>query len=402
MQRVCALALLHDGHTVIHHPGDSDDDLAALSIILSLGAKLKFESVEKLEVWSDGQLHPTKSLHCSESGLSLRLFAFICTISNETITLTGEGSLLNRSMQPMIDVFSALKIEHASNDGYLPITIKGCIQPQQLHVDAGNSSQYLTGLLFAFAKLATQPIQVHVQNLVSKPYIDLSIQTLTDFGYHVSHHQYQVFTILPAKPIHQTIEITIEGDWSSASFFLVAAALNGKIKIKGLQQDSVQADKKMLEVLSLANVTIHMQSSDLVIEKATTIHSFDFDATDCPDLFPPLVLLALHGNGVSNIKGVHRLKNKESNRANAIMEEFKKLGGKVEVIDDYMIVEGNCRLTGAVVSAHHDHRMAMALSIAGLVAKGETTIEDAEAVDKSYPKFYEHLKSLNASVTLLK
>jgi len=402
MQRACALALLHHGETIIVNPGVCDDDKTAISIIQNLGAKVDTISSNQIHIISDGQLHPPKMLHCGESGLSLRMFAFICAISGEAITLTGEGSLLKRSMIPMLSIFDKLNISYTSNAGFLPITIMGKLQPQNIHIDAGNSSQYLTGLLFAFAKLASQPIQIQVQGLVSKPYIDLSIQALKHFGYDVTHHHYQTFNILPTKPNNQNVEIAIEGDWSSASFFLVAAALKGNLKIKGLQLDSVQADKKIMDVLSLANVVVLAQSSELVVEKSLQIKSFEFDATECPDLFPSIVLLAMHGNGSSKIKGVHRLQNKESNRAATIMEAFNKLGGKVAIVEDLMIVEGNCELIGCVVSAHHDHRIAMALSIAGLLAKGETTIEQADSVNKSYPQFFEHLKSLNASVTLLK
>jgi 3-phosphoshikimate 1-carboxyvinyltransferase len=224
------------------------------------------------------------------------------------------------------------------------------------------------------------------------------------FGWNVEHHNYEEFffepKVLKASPVGGGLEgaYTVEGDWSGAAFLLVAGAITGEITVEGLDINSAQADKEILSALNLAGAKISV-NDDKIIIAPTALTSFNFDATDCPDLFPPLVSLAANCNGTTSIKGVTRLKHKESNRAKSLQEEFKKMGVEIEISGDDMLIMGNENLNGAIVQSHHDHRIAMACAVAALKAKGETTIENAEAINKSYPDFYDHLQKLNAKVS---
>jgi 3-phosphoshikimate 1-carboxyvinyltransferase len=194
-------------------------------------------------------------------------------------------------------------------------------------------------------------------------------------------------------------DYTIEGDWSGGAFLLVAGAIAGPITVRGLDLTSTQADKAIVDALTKANAGIAIEAKGIKIHPAE-MNAFDFDATDCPDLFPPLVALAAYCKGETTIKGVSRLIHKESNRAVTLQEEFGKMSVKIDLEDDVMIIHGGKGLKGAKVHSHHDHRIAMACAVAALKAQGETIIEEAGAVKKSYPDFYNDLKLIGASVSL--
>ena len=401
MQRVCALGLLNFGTTTIFNPGYSNDDLAALSIIESLGATLQKKN-DSIVIISNGKVNPKPDIFCGESGLSFRLFSIVAAIGSNEFTITGTGSLLSRGMDTLIEVLNSLEVKVSSNDGRLPFKINGPIVPKNISIDGSKSSQYLTGLLIALGSSAKETVTIDVEKLVSKPYIDLTLDMMRFFGYEITHESYQHFHIKPNQKVEKNIEISIEGDWSSASFFIVAGAIHGNINVVGLNMNSTQADRMIVDVLNKAGVNYCTFNQQIQFSTTNDLKSFAFDATDCPDLFPPLVVLALHCNGISSIKGVHRLLNKESNRAFTLQTVFSKMGAQIDIVDDEMIIQGNAALIGAEVESHHDHRIAMALSIAALSAKGETSIVDANAVQKSFPEFYDKLNLLGCSLSLIK
>jgi 3-phosphoshikimate 1-carboxyvinyltransferase len=218
----------------------------------------------------------------------------------------------------------------------------------------------------------------------------------------VQHHNYEQFSFLPHDPLNEVIEYTVEGDWSGAAFLLVAGAIAGPIKVKGLQMDSTQADKAVMQALQSANVSIAIESDGIQIgsEDGAALRAFEFDATDCPDLFPPLVALASACIGVSEIKGVSRLAHKESDRGLTLQTEFAKLGIKIELEGDIMKIHGGCEITSSTVFSQHDHRIAMACGVAALKANGPVIITEAEAINKSYTDFFDHLKQLGGKVEI--
>ena len=398
MQRACAAALLNDGKTIIGNPGRSNDDLAALGVIDNLGAKVLQQSTNELVIESKGVKPVSREMNCGESGLGIRMFAPIAALSDQEIIINGTGSLLSRPMDFFDEIFPKLGIEIESNHGKLPIKIKGPLKPVDITIDGSLSSQFLTGLLMAYGKAATQPVTITVNNLKSKPYIDLTLQVMQEFGYSVINHQYESFEIHPVNaPSHQPKNYLVEGDWSGAAFLLVAGAIAGEITIKGLNVFSSQADKAILRALTMSEAVVSIAEDQIVIGPGK-LKAFHFDATDCPDLFPPLVALASFCDGTTVIEGVSRLTHKESNRGLTLQEEFGKMGIEITLQDDLMLVKGGAGLKAAIVHSHHDHRIAMACAVAALRAEGETTIEEAEAINKSYPTFYSDLKNLGAVV----
>ena len=400
MQRACAAALLHHGKTQIFNPGHSNDDLAAIDVIQKLGAKVQSHT-DHLEVNSNGVQPIGPEMNCGESGLGIRMFTPIAALSNQPITIQGKGSLVKRPMHFFDEIFPSLGVQIQSNNGYLPIAIQGPLKPVDITVDGSLSSQFLTGLLMAYASAGASDSTIHVNQLKSKPYIDLTLAVLKHFGWEVNHQQHEQFTFKSRVKVNETIQYTVEGDWSGAAFLLVAGAIAGPITVKGLQLNSTQADKAVMNALTSANAAITFKEDNITIgANEDGLKAFDFDATDCPDLFPPLVALASLCNGVTTIKGVNRLAHKESDRGITLQTEFAKLGVTIILEGDLMKIEGVEKIQANTVFSQHDHRIAMACGVAALRATGPIEITEAEAINKSYTDFFEHLQHLGAKVDI--
>ncbi|GAB4092257.1 3-phosphoshikimate 1-carboxyvinyltransferase [Flaviaesturariibacter terrae] len=412
MQRACAAALLRKGETVLRNPGRSEDDAAALRIIAALGATVVARGEELSIVSPEGFPRADEGtvIDCGESGLSMRMFTPIAALAGTTITLSGSGSLAGRPMHFFQEVLPQLGVTVQLSGGHIPITVRGPLRPGDLQIDGSQSSQYLTGLLMAFSAAAQHGATIRVANLKSKPYVDLTIELMRRFGMALPRNEnYEAFVFGPSAQRADTgrLDYTVEGDWSGAAFGLVAGAIAGKLEVTGLDVFSEQADKAVLQALMQTGVPLSIREDGisigldpLPVGKGRGWAPFHFNATDCPDLFPPLVALAAYCDGTSVIEGVSRLAHKESNRGLTLQEEFGKLGLTVELQDDLMIIRGGGPLRGGNVSARHDHRIAMALAVAALRANGPVTISGAEAVGKSYPQFWQHLQQLGAAVSL--
>lgn len=399
MQRACAAALLHHGRTVIHNPGTSNDDKAAIDIIQKLGVNVSFEE-GKMIVHSSGINPVSDEINCGEAGLSIRMFTPIVACISKEVTIKGEGSLKTRPMNFFDEILPDIGVTIKSNDGKLPLRIKGPIIPKTITVDGSLSSQFLTGLLMAYSYLGANEVSINVIDLKSKPYIDLTLNVMKHFGMlvptNIDYKEF-VFSSNYNQANKQEVIYQVEGDWSGASFLLVAGAISGNISVSGLDLNSTQADKAIIGALKDCGCKLEAKD-DVILVSSTDLESFTFNATECPDLFPPLVALASFCKGQTLIKGVSRLKHKESDRAATLQQEFGKLGVKIDIKDDFMMVHGVEKVNAAQVHSHHDHRIAMACAIAGLRADGSVEIECAEAIDKSYPNFYNDLISLGVTI----
>jgi 3-phosphoshikimate 1-carboxyvinyltransferase len=423
MQRACAAALLRTGETIIHHPGYSNDDKAALGVIRDLGAVVTSQVDGSLRIVSKGVGHGATgvengangsaaaiTVNCGESGLGLRMFAPIIALSGQAIRVKGEGSLLTRPMDFFDEIFPQLGIKVVSNKGKLPLEIQGPLQPRDIGIDGSLSSQFLTGLLLAYVAAGAKDVTIRVNNLKSKPYIDLTLDVMKHFGWRVENRNYEEFYFSEGSDSSGVLEYTVEGDWSGGAFLLVAGAIAGPVRVRGLSISSTQADKAILQAIRDSGAQLQIGEEDILVgppaeagsvgKRSARLKAFHFDATDCPDLFPPLVALAAQAEGTTVIGGVSRLAHKESNRGLTLQEEWGKMGLTIDLVGDKMLIRGGGGLKGAVVHSRHDHRIAMACAVGALKAEGEVTIEHAEAIDKSYPDFYRHLQELGGSVNI--
>jgi 3-phosphoshikimate 1-carboxyvinyltransferase len=406
MQRACAAALVCQRETHILNPGSSHDDLAALGVIRSLGAIVENLSDGSLFIQSRGIIPVSDFVNCGESGLGIRMFAPLVALSSGQITIEGEGSLLNRPMDFFDEIFPLLGVEVRSNMGKLPLQIKGPLVPANIQMDGSLSSQFLTGLLLAYAAAGARDVTISVSNLKSRPYIDLTLSVMRSFGLKFPINRgYQHFYFSKESWINPkgVIEYTVEGDWSGGAFLLVAAAIAGQAAIRGLDPNSTQADKAILQALQDAGSPLEVSDQEIRVgdDRRVGLQAFHFDATDCPDLFPPLVALASVCQGSSFIKGVGRLAHKESDRARTLQEEFAKLGVDILINGDVMGIKGVSKIKAATVHSRFDHRIAMASAVAALRADGPVCIEQAEAINKSYPAFFDDLSRLHVSVHIL-
>lgn len=395
MQRICALALMNEGTTYIHHYGRSEDDAVAMRVIAACGAVISTET-NSVIIKSNGSIQPPNEICFGESGLSSRLFTPLLATTAHAIKLTAKGSLLKRSMKPLIAQLTHCGVECNHLIEHFPMTIKGPMEISSLEIDGSESSQYVTGFLYALSYAAEKTVTLKVHKAVSKPYIALSVELLNQFGHKVRcNDSFTQIEVSPRVLNSKEIELTVESDWSSASFLIVAALLAGDLRLLGLDADSLQADSMMIELLKNIKAEFDFSTSGLLVKKLDSISPFIFDATDCPDLFPPLAILAAYAEGITIIQGLCRLKNKESDRGLAIQTELGKLGVRIELIQDDMIIHGKGNLSGGVVASHGDHRIAMALAVAGLKAQSSIVIEGAESVHKSFPDFFEMLEKIN-------
>ena len=419
MQRACAAALLNTGKSIIKNPGFSNDDKAAMEVIQKLGAKILIDSGQ-LTVDSEGVNPDNLEINTGESGLGVRMFTPIAALSEKEILISGHGSLMERPMDFFDEILPNLGVKIESNNGKLPLKIQGPLKPANIEIDGSLSSQFLTGLLMAFSAAPPpappqrgggqiQPVIIKVKNLKSKPYVDLTLEVMKQFGMLVPENRnYEefIFHYDASIPPLAGGAYTVEGDWSGGAFLLVAAAVAGDITVNGLQNTSAQADKKIIDALLDAGADL-IVSEDSIIIKKNKLEAFSFDATDCPDLFPPLVALAANCKGVTRIRGLKRLKHKESDRGITLKEEFDKLSTPIDLNDDEMLVHGNggVFVKNHTLNSHNDHRIAMAVAVACLNADfvpkgsfGDVEIRNAEAVNKSYPEFYNHLEKLGVNV----
>jgi 3-phosphoshikimate 1-carboxyvinyltransferase len=391
-QRAIAAALLAEGQSIIKNPSYCDDSLAAMSIAVGLGARVEPFPGE-LRINGTGILKEQK-LNCGESGLAIRMFSPIAALYPAEITMNGANSLKKRPMSMIEDALTQLGVICKSSDGFLPLTIQGPLTGGSCEIDGSVSSQLLTGLLMALP-LAAKDSSIKVNNLKSKPYIEMTLGILRSFGINIHNSDYTQF-IVPGNQKYIPHNYIVEGDWSGGAFLLVAGAINGKLTVTGLRSDSKQSDMAIIQALNKAGAQMQISENKIYISKSE-LKAFDFDATESPDLFPPLVALASFCNGVSTIKGVSRLKFKESDRGAALMEEFGKMNVRIDIKDDLMSVTGG-KPQGARVESHDDHRIAMAVAVASLGASGGVYIRDSQCVAKSYPGFFDDLRTLGAVV----
>jgi 3-phosphoshikimate 1-carboxyvinyltransferase len=406
MQRACAAALICGGKSIIHNPGISNDDRAAMDIIQKLGAVISFNDQGNLIIESRGVNPANNTIDCGESGLSIRMFTPLAALSSDEITITGSGSLSSRPMDFFDEILPRLGVSVTSSNGKLPLKVKGPVKPSDIEIDGSLSSQFLTGLLMCYSVSGASDVRITVNNLKSKPYIDLTLDVMKKFGMQVpDNREYKEFYFSPdnkSSLSHNEVRsFTVEGDWSGAAFLLVAGAISGSVQVHGLDLHSTQADRAIMLALQEAGARISYYADHLEISQSK-LKAFSFDATECPDLFPPLVALAAYCEGETMLVGTNRLTHKESNRAITLQETFGRLGIEIELKDNVMLIQGGNPLRGGKVHSHHDHRIAMAAAVAALRAEGPIEIEHAEAINKSYPEFYNDLVKLGGKVDVFK
>lgn len=329
-----------------------------------------------------------EDMYCGESGSTLRFLLPVMGALGRKAAFHMEGRLPERPLSPLYEELEAHGCR-LSPQGQNPLIIEGQLQPGTYTIAGNVSSQYISGLLFALPLLDGDSEILIEGILESTPYVNMTINTLSHFGITIETTD-RGFSVLGKQTYTGPKEYIVEGDWSNACFFLAAGALTeGGIKVTGLNPASLQGDKAILDILKEMGALVEITPEAITVAPGTGLHAIPLDVSQIPDMTPILSVLALAAEGTTEIINAGRLRIKESDRLAAITETLTALGGPVEEQAEGLIIRGGHRLTGGTIDTHNDHRIAMMAAAASLISDGTVTIQNAEAVKKSYPAFFD-------------
>ena len=446
-QRAIIAAALAEGESHLKGYTSCGDNDAALQVARNLGADVQVNGTEitikgisashgslKTLRTEDGSEALTEDgrpcLHVGESGLLTRMMIPLMTeLCPDAVTFTGEKTLLGRPLTGAREIMDAFDAEtwngcapnlEAEEVLCVPLTIKGPLKPGRTDISGKHGSQLISGLLMSLP-FADRNSTIVVKEPKSIPYMFITLEVLKKFGIKTGNEMLggrdflesdgdwslcteMVFKVKGGQRYKAT-DIDLEGDWSAAANFLVAGAVFGKAELQGLDTTSLQADLSIMDILMDAGASLSQLDGDrgnITVQRAP-LRAFKVDASNCPDLFPIISILAAYCQGTSRLAGVGRLANKESDRAKAIIEMLTQMGVKAHIEGDEMIIEGQTlvqrlltgnTLKGGSYTSHHDHRMVMALKVAAIGADGPIVIDDEQCVAKSFPQFHETFEKL--------
>jgi 3-phosphoshikimate 1-carboxyvinyltransferase len=396
-QRALAASLLIP-RLEISNLGNSADELAALKILQSLGKSIEWKSDTKLVLDSNFDFRSDVDIFCGESGLCARLFSGLMMLNLGKTIITGDGSLAMRPMNSIFSIYNQLGLEFYSHQDRLPLTLTGNRQAIDLEIDGSISSQSISGVLFYLVGLKSmEALCLKISNLTSRPYIDMTIETLTSIGANIKWSGDNL--LIHPTVLQESSHLSVEADWSSASFWIVAAAIYGQIKLTGLNPNSIQADRAVLDIVEQYGAEIVWENENL------TIHSknhrpFNLDLKNNPDLAPIIAVLAIFADGESVFQGVDRLKYKESDRLNSILNwlivlniSYKLKGDSLHIFGSF---DAKLKMNNTInleFQTYNDHRMAMAACILASFLNGGV-VKGIGAIQKSYPNFLHDFEKL--------
>lgn len=399
--RALLLAALSNGKTRLTNLLDSDDIRHMLNALSLLG--VKYELSENNTVCDieglGGAFIATESLELflGNAGTAMRPLAAALCLGQGEFILTGEPRMKERPIGHLVNALrtAGADIQYLENENYPPLKITATgLKAGTVCIDGSISSQFLTAFLMS-APLADGEIQIEIEGeLVSKPYIDITLDIMAKFGVHVENDNYQTF-VIPANQVYQSPgEFLVEGDASSASYFLAAAAIKGgEIKVTGIGKNSIQGDIQFADALELMGAEIEW-GDDYVLCRRKELNAIDMDFNHIPDAAMTIATAALFAKGTTSIRNVYNWRVKETDRLAAMATELRKVGAKVEEGHDYIIITPPQKLIHASIDTYDDHRMAMCFS---LVALSDTavTINDPKCTSKTFPTYFQKFNELS-------
>lgn len=345
----------------------------------------------------EGLKQGKSTLDCIESGSTLRFMIPVAAALGKNVTFTGQGSLLDRTIGEYIELLPKHNVSVKSS-GKLPIEISGQLENGSYDVSGDVSSQYITGLLLALPNLEGDSAIILKTPLQSKPYVDMTVKVLSDYGIEIRETDFGY--LIHGGQTFKKLDYTVEGDWSHSAFFLAAGAVGGDVTVTGLDMDTAQGDKEILNVLKSFGAQLEINESGVRCVKSR-LTGTEINATDIPDLVPIIAVLAVFSDGQTVIKGAQRLRFKESDRIESVVKNLRLIGADVTETTDGMIINGGAVLHPAKLKGYNDHRIVMAFSIAALFLDGETEIDDAMSINKSYPSFFEDYNGIGGKANVI-
>lgn len=335
-------------------------------------------------------------LNSIESGSTLRFMIPVAAALGREVTFTGEGSLLTRTIGEYQQLLPLHGVQIECN-GFLPAKLSGKLTNGNYEVNGNVSSQYITGLLMALASLEGDSAIVLKTPLQSKPYVDMTVKVLEDYGVEIRETDFGY--LVKGGQSFKKMDYVVEGDWSHSAFFLAAGAIGGDVTVLGLDMHSTQGDKAIIDVLRAFGADIEF-GENAVISHKSNLTGTEVDAENIPDLVPMIAVMAAFAKGKTIIKNAERLRFKESNRIESVVENLKLMGADVTETKDGMIINGGNMLHAAQLRGYNDHRIVMAFSVAAANINGETIIDDMESINKSYPSFFDDYNSLGGKASV--
>ncbi len=389
-------AALAEGKSRVTYPLISDDSGAARSALSQIGVSTE-EDEDWWQVTGDDFHQPTTDIFCGESAATIRFMTAICSLVPGRCRLVGGPSLSKRPIKPLIQALRQLGVNCSCQRELAPIIIKGGrLKGGTTELPGDISSQFISALLL-IAPLADEQVNIRLTTpLESKPFVLMTLECLKKFGVEVESTA-DLREFKATKHEYKPTRYNVEGDWSSASYLLALGAASGAIEVENLNVESLQGDKVILDLLIEMGALVEVSNGSVRVRKSK-LNAIRTDLSDCIDLFPTVAILAATADGVSEINGIERARIKESNRVSTVKDGLERMGIKTEEERDRLTITGS-RPKGAVIKSYDDHRIAMAFSILGTIA-GETIINDAECVSKTFPQFWDVLKSIGGEVEI--
>ncbi|MEI7268150.1 3-phosphoshikimate 1-carboxyvinyltransferase [Pectobacterium versatile] len=399
--RALLLAALAEGKTRLTNLLDSDDVRHMLTALTALGVEYHLSSDRTVcEISGLGGAFTASQpleLFLGNAGTAMRPLAAALCLTDGDIVLTGEPRMKERPIGHLVDALrqGGAKIDYLEQENYPPLRLHGGFQGGEISVDGSVSSQFLTALLMT-APLAAQDTQISIQgDLVSKPYIDITLHMMKAFGIEVRHENYQQFFVAGRQQYRSPGDYLVEGDASSASYFLAAAAIKGGVvRVTGVGRNSVQGDIRFADVLEKMGATVRWGEDYIECERGE-LYAIDMDMNHIPDAAMTIATAALFAQGgTTTLRNIYNWRVKETDRLAAMAIELRKVGAEVEEGNDYIRITPPTKLKAAEIGTYNDHRMAMCFS---LVALSDTpvTILDPKCTAKTFPDYFEQLARLS-------
>ena len=399
VHRALICAALADRKSRVNFSASSEDINATISCLNSLGAKISVDALGASVVPIGTNLNKNATLDCGESGSTIRFMIPVAAALGSDSSFTGRGRLAQRPLEPLVSVMTQNGCSFEGL-GSFPLKVSGQLKASAFEIEGNVSSQFITGLLLALPLIGGGEVKI-IPPVESKKYIDMTLRAMSEFGVNVSVDG-TTYRVDSSSRYTVCNEIySADGDWSNAAFFLSAAAVKGEVKCRGVFKNSLQGDKEIVNLLSRFGAQVNW-ADDSVTVKSAELQGFDIDASQIPDLVPVLSVVAAFAKGKTRIFNAGRLRIKESDRLSAVATALNALGADVTELSDGLIINGNpdACLNGCVDS-FNDHRMVMSCAVAAVCSGSEITIHNAQAVNKSYPSFFEDFISLGGKCNVL-
>ncbi len=389
--RALIIGSLAKGRTVIHRPLLAQDQINVVNCLKSLGIEIEQQGDTVVVQGGGGVYYPkTNEIDVGESGVGMNFLTSAANFSYKPVVITGSKRITERPIGEVVKGLRQLgcRMEYLENEGFPPIKISGGgIKGGSAEISGAKSSQYFSSIAISSPYADKNVMLSCIDEMTEKPYFNITLQMMADFGVSAKNEDYQSINIL-CNQYYKGREVTIEGDYSSASYFFLAAAVCGtKVTVTGLRPDTMQGDKGFLDFLEAMGCDIN-QNDDEVVLSGNELKAVEIDMSDIPDMVPSAAVACAFAEGTSRLFNIGHLRHKECDRLAVTAGELAKMGVNARCDDDSLIIEGTKNARGAQIDPHNDHRIAMSFAVAGLVTGGQR-IENEMCVAKSFPNFWE-------------